>query len=474
MTATDSTTRRGIRPARGFSMLELLIAMLLLGLGLVMAATIFPVALDQHRESVERVSAMQVSRNARRLVQSFLAPHVDPGRDARTAVSEDTNGNGLLDAGEDANSNGVLDGWYDDNRDGWPDERDRDGDGVVDPDEDPNGNGVWDPEESYPRGPIRGDSGEGYHLLHFETIFDDPGSGYPVVSAIQDFSGALYVDVLNDGPGTVAWQVGWSQNTSPDVRAPWFRIEETVSPAVRWLPASTATAVPRELATTGSPFDGQLSRSSYVWHAFYRRPTITNFDSASDVAADTNLTYVVSVCQFGSADRFAFQDPDITYGTPPRASNSPEPLQQAGNYSLLPVAWRVSVEGQEGEPNPIMEWNGDAIGSHDPPEGWGSSVRLSQLAPRGSRLLGNRTGTVYTVIRSPATDASVIEVLPEPRTEDRNDNGTLDPGEDENNNNRIDLLDEHPWLFPPAVVLDAGGVNVQSWKSDSPLVDWYD
>src|SRR5439155_6013669 len=49
---------------RAFSMIELLIAIMILGLGLVMLATVFPVGFDMTRDTVEKHIAMAVGEHA--------------------------------------------------------------------------------------------------------------------------------------------------------------------------------------------------------------------------------------------------------------------------------------------------------------------------------------------------------------------------------------------------------------------------
>ena len=55
---------RGVAARPGFSLVELMIATVILGIGLVMVATIFPVAVDQTREAVQMSIAQSVARSA--------------------------------------------------------------------------------------------------------------------------------------------------------------------------------------------------------------------------------------------------------------------------------------------------------------------------------------------------------------------------------------------------------------------------
>lgn len=88
-----------------------------------------------------------------------------PGSDdiQRFPFDEDTNGNGILDAGEDTNGNGVLDTFKfgvwanhteDTNGNGMLDSEDTNGNGMLDAGEDTNGNGVLDVEDKNGNGVI--------------------------------------------------------------------------------------------------------------------------------------------------------------------------------------------------------------------------------------------------------------------------------------------------------------------------------
>jgi len=422
-TADTAVAHRRTTSAGGFTMLELLIAASLLGLGLVMAAAIFPVAIDQHRKSAANLVAKQVALNAKRLVETRLAPFVDPGRDIRSASG----------------------GWFDG-----------------------NGNGLQDSGEAGGRGPIRGDTAVGYFLLHFETIFADASIGFPV-SYVRNTNNIPYADSLNDGPGTTAWSFWWRNGFAQiqgqaQPRTPWFRIDDTVYPPVRWLANTSPTVSPRQMATSGSPFDGPLSRQSYVWHVFYKRPEaplrlipgsdppiyLRDFDPTR--ASETQMSYFVAMSRFTDGDQFAFQDEASVGGGDATPAKAPK-VSTNHPLSLMPVPWRVAVEAGVGPSDTILrEWDGQAaIGTAAT---WGTGVTLAELAPRGSRLLDKETGAIFTVVRSPvanpgsggAIDGTTIEVSPKAGDAHR------------------DI-----WLFPPPVQTDGRG-NVTGFEPNSPYV----
>ncbi|MFQ5501468.1 MAG: type II secretion system protein J [Phycisphaerae bacterium] len=62
------------RPPRGFSLIETAIAISILGLGLLMMAAIFPVALTQHRQSADRARALDQISQAEAMLHNRLNP----------------------------------------------------------------------------------------------------------------------------------------------------------------------------------------------------------------------------------------------------------------------------------------------------------------------------------------------------------------------------------------------------------------
>jgi hypothetical protein len=310
--------------------------------------------------------------------------------------------------------------------------------------------------EDVPHGPVRGDSGLGYQVLHFETILDGPG--FPVTYPRDVASNKIpYADSLNDGHGTAAWSSLWQDSTNPipapaqsfpQPRDPWFRIDDTIYPPIRWLSNTNPAASPPETAASGSPFDGPLSRQSYVWHVFYNRTTSPPLGSSGFIpdrrqVSDSRLAFFVSVCRLSDGDRFAFQDEASLGSYLPTPAN--EPTVSTQGLSLLPIPWRVNVSKNG---NKLRE----RAGSGGPAD-WGTKLNLSQLAPRGAQLLNRVNGEIYTVTRSPSLDVITgdpipeeIEVAPTPTAAD------------------FDV-----WLFPPPVQTD-GNNNVIGFESDSPYV----
>ena len=380
-----STLERSDR--RGFSLLELLIASLILGLGLIMVAGMFPVALDQHRRSANQIMAMQVALGAKRLVHTHLVPHIDPLRRFRSL-------------------------------DGSTDEFEAGARGPV----------RWDP-------PLDGSfSGPSlWHLLHFETIVVGDRNGVEPATRL-DKPTLTYADGLNE-----------ARSPMDALRPAWFRIADTVSPPVRLTAGADVLATP-----------------SYAWYTFYQRP--------SSDPTSTHLAYFVAICRVDGGARFAFQDlTEQGTGSPPRRVD-PRPASTT-LLSRLPVPWLVNVRG--GPPETIRLGAATGGGKRRGVAGanvaqqvtahsqnlfreanrdgrvqpWQNDVRLYQLAPRGTRLIGQVTGTVYTVMASPARRDLVgtpIDVLPQPSSRDT-----------------------AVWLFPPPVVVDNGRLI---WQPRSPFV----
>ncbi|MCA9256815.1 MAG: prepilin-type N-terminal cleavage/methylation domain-containing protein, partial [Phycisphaerales bacterium] len=72
MNATLSHMKR--RPRRGFTLLEVTIAFAVLGLGLIMIAAIFPAALLEHSQTVDRSRALDLATNAETLIHNRVDP----------------------------------------------------------------------------------------------------------------------------------------------------------------------------------------------------------------------------------------------------------------------------------------------------------------------------------------------------------------------------------------------------------------
>src|SRR5690242_19549346 len=62
------------RQGRGFSLMEVLLAVFILGIGLIMVATIFPVGADWTRQSTEDSIAQTIAQNAMAIIRDNYAP----------------------------------------------------------------------------------------------------------------------------------------------------------------------------------------------------------------------------------------------------------------------------------------------------------------------------------------------------------------------------------------------------------------
>ena len=388
---TPSTAHRAVAHGTqpGFSLLELLIASVILGLGLIMVATMFPVALNQHRLSAQQIMATQAALGAKRLVKSHLVPHIDPLRRYRSPNTWPINALG-------------------------PDLRDINGDGTT------------NQFEATSRGPIRWDPPLGgsfagasrWHLMHFETILT--GERVGVEPASRYYEPTLsYADEQNGAQSEIGRQ-----------RPAWFHIADTVSPPVRF--------------PTGGSLAGEWAESSYVWYVFYQRP--------SPDPTSTALAYYVAVCRVGGGAEFLFQDlqrPQSSGagGTMRRDAGRVDPQPASTKLrSRLPIPWLIpAAPPTPGDRNTLTEADNNGR-----PKPWTNGVTLSQLAPRGARLIGQTTGTVYTVIASPSPNdpnGHSVEVLPPlPQV----------PSEE------LKI-----WLFPPPVVVVD---NEAVWQPQSPFI----
>jgi prepilin-type N-terminal cleavage/methylation domain-containing protein len=71
--AEDRTVRNGRKRASGFTLTEILMAVGILGVGLTMVATIFPVAVNQNRQSVEMTQAALYARSVYAMMRARRA-----------------------------------------------------------------------------------------------------------------------------------------------------------------------------------------------------------------------------------------------------------------------------------------------------------------------------------------------------------------------------------------------------------------
>ncbi len=87
--AASRTTRRAVPALRALSLLELMIAVGILGVGLIMVAAIFPVAITQHKENIEHARAIELINKAKAVLHSrfdasqlWVNPNLPAGQDS--------------------------------------------------------------------------------------------------------------------------------------------------------------------------------------------------------------------------------------------------------------------------------------------------------------------------------------------------------------------------------------------------------
>lgn len=99
------SAQKPVRQRRAFSLLEIMIAIGVLGIGLIMVAAIFPVALTQHKDSIEKSRSLDMLNKAEALLRS----RIDTSKlwfDALTPPGADTPWNMLPMANLQVGSNG--------------------------------------------------------------------------------------------------------------------------------------------------------------------------------------------------------------------------------------------------------------------------------------------------------------------------------------------------------------------------------
>ncbi len=367
--------------------------------------------------------------------------------------SEDTNGNGALDPGEDL-GNGVLDS-EDTNGNGVLDTEDTNGNGVLDPGEDLNGNGVLDTEDTNGNGALDTEDTNGNGVL---DPGEDLGNG---VLDTEDTNGNGVLDLGSLAEYPSARPNGIYQAIIDGV-SPW-RLERWISP-------------------DGGPVDPVDEAVVVVEDGFYRTSV-------------TGQSFTVRFDGLGLSD-LSISDP--------RANPTEKVQLQLGSYDPRDaVDFVVSTNGKTNtspgslgrmlklvQENQARDFNdeiveqailfGNVLGGFD---GITGTIELQQELPEisrpfvldaanryplttdsilpividGSRITSTREGTFvvddeingfdYKGLVTEDTNGNGVLDTEDTNgngvldTEDTNGNGVLDPGEDENANGQLDTED---------------------------------
>lgn len=375
----------------GFSLIELMIAIIILGLGLVMVATMFPVAWGRARDLSEFTTKQTITPGAVNLVETLL--HAAPADLAKSHVGPSLGGDFIYDSWSKTPLPWAIDHnyyWY---RQPWVHELNmqniRIGDATNKPafvDENP-----WQIELLF--------------NLDNDVLLDNNNPNYAGANrqAILDSS---YTSAQVDVHQRIFPPLRRRANVLPPQAPNGDRLFDESNPDNNWADI--------------------LSTRRFAWAALYRfREAVTVQDlinanqswDTSKIENAVNATrlvdfYFVTLRRPQSTNRYARQD--IT------ANNLPDPYdltkapvtpaaRPAADDLLFPVAWRVQIS----VPKDIQPATDPATGLSMetniptevtvPPEGFtggGTAKRmLVTMFPRGTKFIDEITGRVYTVTK---------------------------------------------------------------------------
>lgn len=453
------------RPRGGFSLIELMIAIIILGLGLVMVATMFPVAWGRARDLSEFTTKQTITPGAMNLLENLLraAPVDTLHASAGPSFAGD-----LIVLRESQHvfplfrQSGQTPYWI---REPWVHELNMQNIRVKNPafvDENP-----WQLEDYVDPQPVL------------------TNNNYPLDQ----------INLLLDTSYTAA-QVTVHQRLFPPVRRrinvdPQTHVFSTSDPDNNW--------------------DDTVATRRFTWAVFHRfreaidqaqvwNGTINNWDRAKleARAPETRLVdlYFVTLRRPQSTNRYARQDPTSNLVPDPYTLTTTPvtPAAQSGDEDvMLPVAWRVQIS----VPKDIQPATDPATGLSletniptevtVPPEGFTGNETAKRMLvtmfPRGTKFIDEITGRVYTVTKvSEAIDGLSAkltldqEILQDdinlrqndPRCDGLcpNDVSTATTVQDPDG---LELL-RTVWVFPPPVQERAPNDVYPSFAGNTPVV----
>ena len=465
----------------GFSLIELMLAMTILGLGLVMVATMFPVAWTRARSMAEFTTQENVTKSAEVILQQIA--RVDDDDPSNTATKGSFAGTIIY--------HPVL---------GWPE-------GVM----------------------FRIEEQQRVHALYMEnmTVDDDSPRRFipdrqnarvsnefapwrleqknlPLEELANPDENALPNEFFISAFGTA--QISFDQRFYPPLPRPPFGMTDPNG----------------EIIEIDSQWEDELDRRHYAWailHRFRHEPTdpsgFTQANYRTLAAAPRDLdVYYVTLRRSRPTNRYAVQDPDPdrvphpiarSAGTawPARGLLQPQPpaALQPKNDLVLPVPWRIQVlfpptlasaNVCTGNPLPCKNdaWcdPGDTCEFGVGATGVPTEIRVNwdkelsapfvvEMFTRGTPFIDEASGKVYRVASRRLTgendDIAILTLDREVLIEDIDDGfktaqalenqfGDLDPDGEE--------LIRTVWVFPPPVERKRGENDEPVFSGNQPVV----
>lgn len=447
-----------------------MIAIVILGLGLIMVATMFPVAWSRARTLSEATMQQSITDNAEVVVENL------------TRVSGAPSGSVLTYATS-------FEGDLQFDLSGFP----------VRACEKP-------PYDSDPFSRVVSDTW--VHALNLETLLIAPGTGEPRVGeepwALADPDGVLRLLKKNlDGnpPTSPATQFLAATFFSPRIDVS-ERVFPPLGPRPPALPATPATAA--ALAR----WDEQVTSSRFSWAVFHRLRSLRCFDIARPDygAARTFDMFYVTLRRPQPTHRYARQDPGFTPNpcTLATAATAPRAIDPKLDV-VFPIAWRVQVQFPPSAPagSIVQRWTddtrttltGDETGVPTeievPAPTLASNIPVGvmfvQMFPPGTQFIDEITGQVYRVVKRRVIgnegEKAVLTLDREVVFEDLNlpeiaelcgavyNPPLVDPRCDCDPTRLIDEeLLRAVWVFPPPVEPGRGASDLPVFDGNSPVV----
>ncbi len=374
MPQTNVAARR-----RAFSLMELMVAIVILGLGLVMVATIFPVAWGRARDLSEFNLHRNIADNAH---ATFLALTRVPG-----PLNTDLDAFGQLQAGLKGNLISFS------------------GDLIYEPET----RTYYRQRDAWPNEPW-------VHALNMENIQIDPRQ----LVSDEPWKTEQGLDLEAAAAGAL----------HPDIVARCYQHEQVAVHQRFYTPFRARQNVAASGTFTGADiaWDEMVDARTHGWSAFYRiRERIPPFFppsglSGAPLAAATAQYYEAAASQSRVLDvfyvshrrtqptfRYARQDPATApdpYDLEPPTVVTPQALESAQDV-LLPVAWRVQIQlppvlNSRESTNPALKPTGIPTEIDVPPSSTGGDMQENtiwvEMFPSGARFIDEVSGQVFQVV----------------------------------------------------------------------------
>jgi hypothetical protein len=465
-------------------LIEMMIAIVILGLGLVMTATMFPVAWTRARTLTEFTTQRSVSASADSTLGTLLQA---AGPSVRVVVrpGENPAQKLLLVAGSLAGDlfyNPVL---------------------HTDPDF------SLPPNEIHRSVLLPGDTR--VHALNIENISMTGGTVVPEnpwrlerndpwrIGQTADICEPNYP--LSNYTGLLGKEFCANRNAPPPERygpssfyAPQVTVGARVYPPMTPLPPPTASPDVRE------KWNDKLSARRYAWAVLHRLQTLVGPDvstlqtnqkaafaaRAADASGTTRVfdMYVVTLRRTQPSNRYAMQDPQFAPDPNDRAVVATPQALKSTEDVVLPAPWRVQIEiprklnvraaipggpnASTGVPTEVQfPPTGTTLGN---PE---QVSQFSQILPSGAQFVDEINGHVYRVTkRREGADGYAFLTLDRELLWEEFDDGLNDPFA--NPKPPPDLDDDEwirpVWVFPPAVDRSLADGALPVFDGSSPVV----